>query len=88
MTWGTPMGGWMLAGIEGRWIAIFIVAAVLLFNAGLIYGLLSGGIQQQIDMLRRAADRARHPWAHEDKALEALHEKANRLRGVDTNNDD
>jgi len=78
----------MLDGLDGGWIAVLVIGAIVLFNLGLIYGLLSGSVQQQIDMLRRAASQARHPWAREDEALDALHQRAERLRGSPPADDD
>lgn len=67
-------------GIEqGTLLVILIVGAVLLFNVGLLYGLMSGSTRQQIDMLRRAARKARNPWAAEDEALRDLHGRVGRL---------
>ncbi len=67
-----PESGWF-------WIAL-VLLGVLVFNVGLIYGLLSGSLQRQVEILRRLAQRARHPWQREDEALADLHNRAGRLR--------
>lgn len=67
-------------GIEnGTLTVVIIIAIVVLFNAGLVYGLLSGSAHEQIEMLRRIARRARNPWEPEDRALEDLHDRVVRL---------
>lgn len=64
---------------EGTLLVIVIVGAILLFNIGLLYGLMSGSTRQQIEMIRRAARKARNPWAAEDEALRDLHGRVARL---------
>lgn len=71
-------------GIDrGALIVIIVVAAVVLINVGLLYGLLSGSTRQQIDMLRRVARRARNPWAAENEALRNLHGRVAKLGSPD-----
>lgn len=70
----------MAALLESGWgIVALIGLVVLLFNIGLIYGLLSGATQQQIDMLRRITRRARNPWQPTNQSLDELHERVSRL---------
>lgn len=74
----------MAALFESGWGVVALIGlAVLLFNVGLIYGLLSGSTQEQIEMMRRIAQRARNPWQPANKALDELHE---RVAGLSNSN--
>ena len=52
---------------------------VVLVNGGLILSVRRGGTHRQIEMLRRAAKAARHPWAEQDKAISELRERVSQL---------
>lgn len=71
----------MLGLEDGVLIVVVILVLVALLNVGLIYGLLSGSTRRQIDMLRKAARRARNPWEREDRDLQDLHQ---RVSGFET----
>ncbi len=64
---------------RGVLILCVIIGAVILFNVSLIYSLMSGGARQQLDLLSRAARRARSPWQAEDRALDELRAAVDRL---------
>lgn len=67
-------------GVEqGTLLVILIIGAIVLFNIGLLYGLMSGSTRQQIEMIRRAARKARNPWAAEQEALQDLRGRVARL---------
>lgn len=50
-------------------LTVFIVVGI---NAALLASLRRGNEASQVDLLRRAAGRARQPWAKEDEALQEL----------------
>lgn len=50
-------------------LTVFIVIGI---NAVLLVSLRRGNEASQIDLMRRAAERARQPWAKEDEALKEL----------------
>lgn len=69
-----------MAWLDGDWITVaLIILAVVLFNVGLLYSLLSGSARTQWDMLRRLAQRSRNPWQREDDALRELRSRSARL---------
>lgn len=48
---------------------------------GFLYlGMRRGGGVRQMDMMRRATQRASKPWEHEDKNLEELSQQVEKLR--------
>jgi hypothetical protein len=57
-------------------LTLFLVIGI---NAALYVSLRGGGTQTQIDLFRRAAQRARQPWKEED---EALHELSKRVAAL------
>lgn len=66
--------------LDRGWLAVGVIGGlVVLFNLGLLYALLSGSAQTQLDMLRRIARQARHPWRRENEALLELRKRALRL---------
>lgn len=69
----------MLGFDNGILLVVVIIVLVLLFNVGLIFGLYSGSTQRQIEMLRKAARRARNPWEREDRDLRDLHDRVSEL---------
>lgn len=72
-----------MAWFDGDWITVaLIILAVVLFNVGLLYSLLSGSARTQWDMLRRLAQRSRNPWQREDDALRELRSRSARLNSV------
>ncbi len=64
---------------RGVLILCVIIGVVILFNVSLVYSLLSGGARQQLDLLSRAAHRARSPWQAEDQALDELRAAVDQL---------
>lgn len=71
----------MIEWLQDGWgILTVIVAVVVLFNVGLIYSLISGSAAAQWDMVRRIAERSRNPWRQEDRDLQELRQRAERLR--------
>lgn len=72
-----------MAWFDGDWITVaLILLAVVLFNVGLLYSLLSGSARTQWDMLRRLAQRSRNPWQREDDDLRKLRSRSARLNPV------
>lgn len=72
-----------MAWFDGDWITVaLIILAVVLFNVGLLYSLLSGSARTQWDMLRRLAQRSRNPWQRGDDALRELRSRSARLKPV------
>lgn len=66
--------------LDRGWLAVALIGGlVVLLNLGLLYALLSGSAQSQLDMLRRLAQQARHPWRRENEALHELRQRALRL---------
>ncbi len=57
-------------------LAILIVVAI---NGGLILAARRGETHRQADMLRRAFNAARNPWAKQDKELTELRERVSKL---------
>lgn len=65
-------------------VILITVAAVILFNVILYYGVTKGwgkGFGREIDLFRKAADRARSPWEQENKDLDELSRRVSALRG-------
>lgn len=58
-------------------LTLFLVIGI---NAALYVSLRGGGTQTQIDLFRRAAQRARQPWKEEDEALQELSERVAALK--------
>ena len=65
-------------------LVVLIVVAV---NGGLILSMRRGGSHRQIEMLRRAARAARHPWAEQEKDMTELRERVSQLE-TDRNDSD
>lgn len=61
-------------------IAVITILVVILFNVMLYLSLRRGNEITSIDMVRRAARRARAPWKDEDDALEELSKLVNKLK--------
>lgn len=59
-------------------LAILIVVAI---NGGLILAARRGGTHRQADILRRAFNAARHPWAEQEKEMSELRERVSKLEG-------
>jgi len=57
-------------------LALGLVVAI---NGLLILSLTRGSLQQQVELLRRAARVAQSPWKREDEALSELHRRVDRL---------
>jgi hypothetical protein len=60
-------------------IFILVGAGIILFNIGIIYGLLTGSTQRQLKFFRRAFQNVRRPFASESEALDELHQRIERL---------
>jgi len=58
-------------------LTIFIVVGV---NAAIYASVKRGGTVGQIELLRRAASRARHPWKNEDEDLKELSARVAKLK--------
>ena len=58
-------------------LTVFIVIGV---NAALLVALRRGNEAGQIELLKRAASRARQPWKHEDEALKELSKRVADLK--------
>ncbi len=58
-------------------LTLFLVVGI---NAAIYVSLRGGGTQSQIDLFRRAAQRARQPWKDEDEALEELSKRVAALK--------
>ncbi len=58
-------------------LTVFIVIGV---NAAIYAAFRRGNEANQIELLRKAASRARHPWAKEDQALEELSKRVADLK--------
>lgn len=56
-----------------------VVLIVVVVNGGLILSLRRGGSHRQIEMLRRVAKAARHPWSEQEKAVSELRERVSKL---------
>lgn len=52
---------------------------VLVINAVLVLGLLRGGSQREIDLLRRAIGGVRSPWEKDDQAMNELRSRVSDL---------
>lgn len=68
-------------------IAGATILVVILFNVMLYLSLRRGDEITTIDMVRKAARRARQPWKDEDDALQELSKLVNKLKD-DSNNID
>lgn len=61
-------------------LTVFIVIGI---NAAIYASLRRGTTIGQIELLRKAAGRARKPWENEDKALSELSRRVNELKKFD-----
>ncbi|MFP3852969.1 MAG: hypothetical protein ACLFWD_01605 [Anaerolineales bacterium] len=61
-----------------------IIAAVgigiILLNLGIIYALLTGSAQRQLEVFHRLVANARRPWQAEDKSLSELRDRIEHLQ--------
>ena len=69
-----------------------IIAAVglgiILLNFGIIYALLTGSAQQQLEVLRRIFTGVKRPWQAEDESLTELRERIQRLHPEENSQED
>ena len=63
----------------GLVVAVTLIAVVVL-NAVIYLALRRGKTIQQIELLRRAVKRARHPWETEDENLKELSQRVAQLK--------
>jgi hypothetical protein len=68
----------MIVEVDKAIIAIVAVGIVLI-NVGIIYALLTGSAQQQLEIFGRIFRQARRPWSGEDESLKDLRERVQRL---------
>lgn len=66
-------------------LTLFLVVGI---NAAIYASLRGGGTQTQIDLFRRAAQRARQPWKDEDEALQELSRRVAALKGKSAHDED
>ncbi len=66
-------------------LTIFLVVGL---NAAIFVSLRGGGTQNQIELFRRAAQRARQPWKDEDEALEELSKRVAALKEKQKDNEE
>jgi hypothetical protein len=68
----------MIVEVDKAIIAV-VAVGIILINVGIIYALLTGSAQQQLEIFGRIFRQARRPWAGENKSLEDLRERVQRL---------
>jgi cell division protein FtsB len=66
-------------------LTLFLVVGL---NAAIFVSLRGGGTQTQIELFRRAAQRARQPWKDEDEALQELSRRVAALKEKRKNDED
>lgn len=66
-------------------LTLFLVVGL---NAAIYASLRGGGTRTQIELFRRAAQRARHPWKDEDEALQELSKRVAALKEKRTHDED
>lgn len=66
-------------------LTLFLVAGL---NAAIYAALRGGGTQTQIELFRRAAQRARRPWKDEDEALQELSKRVAALKEKRTHDEE
>jgi hypothetical protein len=66
-------------------LTLFLVVGL---NAAIYAALRGGGTQTQIELFRRAAQRARQPWKDEDEALQELSKRVAVLKEKRTHDEE
>lgn len=66
-------------------LTLFLVVGL---NAAIYAALRGGGTQTQIELFRRAAQRARQPWKDEDEALQELSKRVAALKEKRTHDEE
>ncbi len=65
--------------LDDRAIIALIGGGIILLNIGIIYALLTGSAQEQLNIVGRIFKKARQPWSDEDEALGDLRKRVERL---------